>query len=176
MDGPPASLHSDDSQRWIAFGSIRLSAVSADGGELRWSMIDSPRRECFPNEPFSVAQRRRWLRIEQIHHALTTDQAVLRVYVLPEDVDRSARASVKDLRRTIKWLLTFVDTADEPGVATSIRRHHRNCTVSLLRIMMNHSSTSSTLLIHPIHRSTPSLAHNMHTTASIAFCTTLYLA
>ena len=76
-------------------------------------MIDSPRREYFPNEALAVAQRRRWLHIEQIHQADTNDQAVLRVFVLPEDVERSVRASVKDLRRTIKWLLTFVDTAHE---------------------------------------------------------------
>ena len=87
--------------------------MSADGIHPRWLMIDSPRREWFPNETLSIAQRRRWLRTELIDSTSTTDQAVLRVFVLPEDVERSARASVKDLRRTIKWLLTFVDTSHQ---------------------------------------------------------------
>ncbi len=76
-------------------------------------MIDTPRRELFPNEALSLAERRRWLRVEQINQALTTDQEVLRIFVLPEDVNRSARVSVKELRRIIKWLLTFVDTSSQ---------------------------------------------------------------
>ena len=74
-------------------------------------MIDSPRAQFFPSETLSVAERRRWLRIEHIRRTHTTNHSVLRVFVLPEDVDRGARASVRDLRRVIKWLLTIVDTS-----------------------------------------------------------------
>lgn len=76
-------------------------------------MVDSPRQEYFPNETLSVAERRRWLRIGPINWLHPTKLYMVRVFVLPEDVERGARASVKDLRRVIKWLLTFVHTSPE---------------------------------------------------------------
>jgi SNF2-related domain/Helicase conserved C-terminal domain len=74
-------------------------------------MLDSPRKEFFPNNMLAVAERRRWVRLDPLECSNSTDQAVLRVFVLPEDINRAARASVKDLRRVIKWLLTLVDTS-----------------------------------------------------------------
>ena len=72
-------------------------------------MIDSPRPHHFPNDTLSTAERRRWLRTEHINRTRASNESVLRIFLLPEDVERGTRASVKDFRRIIKWLLSFLD-------------------------------------------------------------------
>lgn len=107
----PPSAPSIESANWIAFGSIRLAAVFSEAEPPKWLMYDSPKKDIFPNDNFTLAERRRWLRTERLDHITSTEHAVLRIFVLPEDVERGARASVKDLRRVIRWLLTFVDVS-----------------------------------------------------------------
>lgn len=76
-------------------------------------MHDSPRKDHFPHNDLTLAERRKWLRIKTVTRVGDNFPTVLQVYILPEDVERSARASIKELRRIIKWLLTFVDLSPQ---------------------------------------------------------------
>ena len=72
-------------------------------------ILDSPRNDYYPNQTLEVAQRRGWLKLEHLDDADNPEKSTIRVYALPEDVQRAARGSVKDLRRIVKWLLSFID-------------------------------------------------------------------
>lgn len=67
----------------------------------------------FPPPPLTEPQRRGWLRLEQIDHASRPDLGVCRIFLLPEDVDRSVRASPKPFRKVIKWLISVVDISPQ---------------------------------------------------------------
>ncbi|ETN37797.1 uncharacterized protein HMPREF1541_07420 [Cyphellophora europaea CBS 101466] len=95
------------STKLIAFGSFRLSRNDTDRRE--WQIQDGSVSLPFPPAVLVESQRRGWLRLEVVEHVSHPDFATCRIYLLPEDVDRSIRASPKPFRKVIKWLIPFVD-------------------------------------------------------------------
>ena len=109
--GPQAKA--GDLDDWICLGSIRLFRNPDDDTDSPWLMQTSSAREEFPGRGFHAAHQRRLLHFDVVGHAGRNDKAVARVYVLPEDVKRSARGFMKDLRPLIKRLLPTIDTLPE---------------------------------------------------------------
>ena len=109
--GPQAKA--GDLDDWICLGSIRLFRNVDDDTDSPWLMQTSSAREEFPGRGLHAAHQRRLLHFEVVDHAGRNDKAVARVYVLPEDVKRSARGFMKDLRPLIKRLLPTIDTLPE---------------------------------------------------------------
>lgn len=104
---------SDKDQRYVALGAIRLYQHDEDAENRRWLMIGPKREYPYPalNSVLDLGERRQWLRTEIVAHADDSRRACLRVYALPEDVDRSSRGSIKDLRKVLKFVAEFVDTS-----------------------------------------------------------------
>ena len=100
----------EDLDGWICLGSIRLFRNPDDDTDSPWLMQTSSAGDEFPGRSLHTAHQRRLLHFEVVGHASRSDRAVARVYVLPEDVNRSARGFMKDLRPLIKRLLPTIDT------------------------------------------------------------------
>ncbi|KAK6377263.1 hypothetical protein LTR64_000643 [Lithohypha guttulata] len=99
---------------YIAFGTIRLYDREDPNAEvssthIRGVVTDAP----YPNLLIKTGISKKWIRLDGLSVGTKFGITTLRVYILPEDVDRSTRGNLKDFRRTIKDLLNFVDCSTE---------------------------------------------------------------
>jgi hypothetical protein len=106
------SIGATDLAKFIAFGSLHVWRFS---GQEQWHRTISGETTLFPPIELLEFQKRGWLRIEYVpverHESDTTSNAVARIYILPEDVDRASRASPKPFRKVVKWLIAELDTS-----------------------------------------------------------------
>ncbi|KIW15740.1 hypothetical protein PV08_05790 [Exophiala spinifera] len=122
----------DEVEQYVALGAIRLYQHDEDADTGHWIMI-GPRREHLypvPNSPLDLGERRQWLKTEIVPHADDPRRACLRIYALPEDVDRSNRGSIKDLRKVLKFVIEFTDTSAQTWTGSykpnvPIQTYHR---------------------------------------------------
>jgi len=96
---------------YIALGSIRLRKPVDAGEDAEWIMFGPDRDEPYPMPIVSLAERRQWIRTQWQDHATSPSHAALRVFVRPEDVNRSVRGPIIQIRRVIKSLLPLIDTS-----------------------------------------------------------------
>ncbi|KAJ9630220.1 hypothetical protein H2204_008581 [Knufia peltigerae] len=124
--------HSPMSEKYVALGAIRLYQHDEDTHTGRWTMIGPKREHLYPahNSPLDLGEKRQWLRTEIVAHADDKHCACLRIYALPEDVNRSSRGSIKDLRKVLKFVTEFVDTSPQTWTGSykpnaPIQTYHR---------------------------------------------------
>ncbi|KAK5214433.1 hypothetical protein LTR47_010419 [Exophiala xenobiotica] len=98
---------------YLALGAIRLIENAQDATNRRWLMLGSRREFLYPvpTSPLALGEKRQWLKTELVNHPSDDRRACLRVFALPEDVNRSSRGSVKDLRKVLKFVTEFIDTS-----------------------------------------------------------------
>lgn len=98
---------------YLALGAIRLTRTAQDATDSRWLMLSSRRELLYPvpASPLALGEKRQWLKTELVHHPTDNRRACLRVFALPEDVNRSSRGSVKDLRKVLRFVTDFIDTS-----------------------------------------------------------------
>lgn len=94
----------------IAFGTIFLyedTETSNSNGitYIRGRFSD----DLYPNILIKAGLGKKWIRLDGLSIGTRSGMTSLRIYLLPEDVDRSTRGNVKDFRRMVKYLLNFVD-------------------------------------------------------------------
>ncbi|OQV07186.1 SNF2 family domain-containing protein [Cladophialophora immunda] len=94
---------------YIALGSIRLVRPTASALDRGWRMVGSKGEATHPHSLLTLGEKRLWIKTCYSEHAKLPDCASLRIYTLPEDVNRSTRGSIKDLRKVLKFLTEFVD-------------------------------------------------------------------
>ncbi|EXJ65702.1 uncharacterized protein A1O5_11229 [Cladophialophora psammophila CBS 110553] len=98
---------------YIALGSIRLVRYSEQGRNGGWRMV-GPGGEVTHQHPLlTLGEKRSWIKTSFLQHTRYPDSASLRVYALPEDVNRSTRGSIKDLRKVLKFITSFIDISLE---------------------------------------------------------------
>lgn len=97
---------------YLALGSIRLVGSSHDT-DVNWLMVGSQGGTAYPNPLLSLAEKRQWIKIRYRRHPANSHHALLRIYALPEDVKRSSRGSIKDLRKVLRFLAAYVDISAE---------------------------------------------------------------
>jgi len=98
----------------IAFGTIRLYDHYSELEDTTHTFIRGrTNHDRYPNVLIKQGLNKRWIRTDGLSVGTKSNISTLRIYVLPEDVDRSSRGSVKDFRRLIKYLLDYVDCSIE---------------------------------------------------------------
>lgn len=92
---------------YIALGTIRLFTRNIDGHEffMKGLKVEEP----YPNRPLVQGERYGWLKTEL--HMISNDKTIAKLYVLPEDINRSTRGSLKDFRKLLRSLVDFIDTS-----------------------------------------------------------------
>ncbi|OAP59684.1 hypothetical protein AYL99_06982 [Fonsecaea erecta] len=98
---------------YIALGSIRLIRNTENAPDDGWRMVGSAGEVKYPHALLALGEKRLWIKTSLLQHASLPECASLRVYALPEDVKRSTRGSIKDLRKVLKLLIDFVDISRE---------------------------------------------------------------
>lgn len=118
IEGRPGSAHqmpySDD---YLGLGTIRVYDCSdsscgfkgCSGTHMKGSVND----DIYPNMLVKAGLNKKWLRMDGLSIGTKAETTSLRVYVLPEDVARSSRGSVKDFRKMVKYLLPFIDCSSD---------------------------------------------------------------
>ncbi|EHY58093.1 hypothetical protein HRR83_005049 [Exophiala dermatitidis] len=97
---------------YLALGAIRLT--KAPGCEEQSWLMNGPDQQLpHPHPLLSLGEKRLWIRTKLLHDSSCPDRASLRIYVLPEDVNRGTRGSLKDFRKILKLLLSFIDIASQ---------------------------------------------------------------
>lgn len=108
----PRSLSPDAREDYLAIGAIRLLRHEEDEIEGKWHMV-GPKEIPHPHPLLTLGLKRGWISTVFIQHVSKPDRAALKVYALPEDVNRSNRGSIKDLRKVLKFLAEFIDTSPQ---------------------------------------------------------------
>ncbi|KAJ9656728.1 hypothetical protein H2198_004732 [Neophaeococcomyces mojaviensis] len=94
----------------VAFGTIRLYDHYDELYDKTNTFIRGRTNDdLYPNMLIKQGLNKRWIRTDGLSIGTRSNISSLRVYVLPEDVDRSNRDSLKDFRRLIRYLLDHVD-------------------------------------------------------------------
>lgn len=109
----PGQAHVSFQDNYIAFGTIQIYECPTSlcklkhcpGTHIRGSIKD----DVYPNILIKAGLNKKWLRMDGISIGTKGGITSLRVYILPEDVDRSNRGNTKDFRRMVKSLLPYVD-------------------------------------------------------------------
>ena len=98
----------------IAFGTIRLYDYrDLVSGKVTTYMRGHTRDDVYPNILIKTAQSKKTIRLDGLSIGTKFGITSLRVYILPEDVDRSNRGHVRDFHKLIRYLLDFVDCSAE---------------------------------------------------------------
>lgn len=95
----------------IAFGTIRLYD-HFDKTYIRGRNGD----DIHPHTLFTAGVNKKWIRYDGISVGTKGGISSLRIYVLPEDVNRSCRGStnhIKDFRKLMRYLINYVDYTTE---------------------------------------------------------------
>ncbi|KIX97202.1 uncharacterized protein Z520_07316 [Fonsecaea multimorphosa CBS 102226] len=98
---------------YIALGSIRLVRNAENALNDGWRMVGSAGEATYPHALLTLGKKRLWIKTSLLQHVRQPDCASLRIYALPEDVNRSTRGSIKDLRKVLTFLIDFVDISRE---------------------------------------------------------------
>ncbi|KAK5958302.1 hypothetical protein OHC33_000144 [Knufia fluminis] len=98
----------------IAFGTIRLydHKDEASGTTVTY-MRGHVSDEVYPNMLIKNARSKKTIRLDGLSIGTRQGVTSLRVYILPEDVDRSSRGHVRDFHKLVRYLLNFVDCSTE---------------------------------------------------------------
>lgn len=91
---------------YIAIGTIRLLVHSLDGEDVL-VMKGLNKEEPYPSRPLIQGEKHQWLKTE--FREVSLNKAILRLYILPEDINRSSRGSLKDFRKVVKSLVDYID-------------------------------------------------------------------
>jgi hypothetical protein len=94
---------------YLALGAIRLVKYFPGDASSQIFMVGDRGQQPYPNPLLSLGESRQWIRTELRDHPTHPHHASLRVYALPEDVNRGSRSKLKDLRKVFKLLADFVD-------------------------------------------------------------------
>ena len=92
---------------YLSLGAIRLFRHSDQGA---WHMIGL-KDPVHPHKDILLGEERGWIKTEFFQHVDKPDYAALRIYALPEDVNRSSRGSIQHLRKVLKMIADFLDTS-----------------------------------------------------------------
>lgn len=103
---------------YLALGAIRLVRASEVEADTQWLMVGSDQEVPHPHALLSQAEKRQWIQTQLLHHTSLNARASLRVYAFPEDVNRSSRGSLKDVRKVLKFLSAFMDISPEAWQAS----------------------------------------------------------
>ncbi|EXJ95420.1 hypothetical protein A1O1_00541 [Capronia coronata CBS 617.96] len=94
---------------YLALGTVRLVQRPEHNEESQWLMVGPHQEVAHPHPLLSLGEKRQWIQTQLLHHATYNDRASLRVYAFPEDVNRSTRGSLKDFRKVLRFLSSFID-------------------------------------------------------------------
>ena len=101
-----------DLSRYVAIGALRLHEEQHGIDQRKWVGT-------YDEEVLRPFFKKGWFVFEHINHQLYEDQASLRLYALPEDVDRQyRRGSMTDYRRALKSLIKDIDISSQAWNAT----------------------------------------------------------
>lgn len=103
----------EDTDDYIALGAIRLVRPVHHVSDSEWLMLGPRRETTYPNNSILLGEKRQWLRTQLLCHTQDSRRACLKVYALPEDVKRSSRGSIKDLRKVLKLVAEFIEISTE---------------------------------------------------------------
>ena len=96
-----------DLSRYVAIGTFCLHEEQHGIDQRKWVRT-------YDEEVLRPFLKKRWLVFEHINHQLYEYKASIRVYALPEDVDRQyRRGSMTDYRRALKSLIKNIDISSE---------------------------------------------------------------
>ena len=94
----------------IALGTIRVyDRAGSDASESTTYIRGQHADDVYPNILIKAGLGKKWLRLDGLSIGTKLGITSLRVYILPEDVNRSNRANVKDFHKMVKYLLKYVD-------------------------------------------------------------------
>ncbi|KAK5944498.1 hypothetical protein PMZ80_003780 [Knufia obscura] len=98
----------------IAFGTIRLydHTDEASGNTVTY-MRGHVSDEVYPNMLIKNARSKKTIRLDGLSIGTRQGVTSVRVYILPEDVDRASRGHVRDFHKLVRYLLNFVDCSTE---------------------------------------------------------------
>lgn len=106
------SISQSDLTKYVAIGALRVQEVQEGISNRKW--VGTYNEGLI--RPFL---KKRWAVFEHVNHADYEGKASLRVYVLPEDVDRQhRRGSMSDFRRALKALMQEIDPSSGAWNAT----------------------------------------------------------
>jgi len=91
---------------YLAIGTIRLLVHNLDGEDVL-IMKGLSKGEPFPSRLLIQGEKHQWLKTE--FQEISPEKAILRLYILPEDINRSTRGSLKDFRKFVKSLIDYID-------------------------------------------------------------------
>lgn len=98
-----------DLNKYVAIGALRKHEDS------RGTSLHAP----YDEELIRPFLQKKWIRLENVGHRDSTGMSSLRVYVLPEDVDRqNRRGSMADFRRALRSLMKDLDVSPRAWSAT----------------------------------------------------------
>jgi len=98
----------------IAFGTICLyDYKDIVSGETITYMRGHTCDDVYPNMLIKNAQSKKTIRLDGLSIGTKCGLTSIRVYILPEDVDRSNRGHVRDFHKLVRYLLNFVDCSTE---------------------------------------------------------------
>lgn len=103
----------DTTDDYLALGTIRLFRPPQDASDLYWRMVANDRVAPYPNPLLSLGENREWIKTRLQLHVSNQEYASLRVYALPEDVNRTNRGSINDFRKVLKFLTDFIDISPD---------------------------------------------------------------
>lgn len=98
----------------IAFGTIQIYNEDVEeDGDVKTFIRGRNDNDLYPNMLMRQGIAKRWIRMDGISIGTRSHISTLRVYILPEDVDRSDRGSLKDFRKLVKYMLDYIDCSTE---------------------------------------------------------------
>jgi SNF2 family DNA or RNA helicase len=104
--------HPHDLTKYVAIGALRIPETS------QASSLQAP-LGTYDEDLIRPFLKKQWISFEYVGHQDSTGRGSLRVYVLPEDVDRqNRRGSMADFRRALKSLMGDLDVSPEAWKAT----------------------------------------------------------
>ena len=112
-----------DLTKYVALGSLRVYEGPPDSSQRR-------KFHPYDEELVKPFTKKQWIVLEHVTHRTLPERASLRVYVLPEDVDRQhRRGSMADFRRALKNLMKDIDLSREAWdvtweTETPLRTYH----------------------------------------------------
>lgn len=117
----PGPLPFDDGS--IAFGTMRIYEAGQEASDESSTYI----RGCngddrYPHVLITNGLHKGWIRLDGLSVGTKAEISSIRVYLLPEDVDRSSRGNLscmKDFRKLVKYLLDFVDCTVEAWIGSA---------------------------------------------------------
>lgn len=104
---PVNQSEADKMTDYIAIGTVRL--ISGYANDHEFFMKGLTKEEPYPNRSLIQGEKYQWLKTEL--HRISDERAIARLYVLPEDINRSVRGSLKDFRKVLRSLVDFIDTS-----------------------------------------------------------------